>query len=836
LVSGLPRVGKSAFIALLGAQLQAEGWTIFSAAGNELQADQVFIGQLEGRIRKLVEALHSRRKLIWHAGDLAQLANSGTHKGQSASILDQLLPAMSAGHLIVLGEGHPTATARLFQLRPSLRAVITSITLPPLDQAATLSLAGEVGALLARQQNITVAPGTALAALDLVQSYLGAQQMPGAVLELLKRAAAQAVHEGAVHEGRTELTPASMIATLAQLSGLPVEILDTGQVVELQKLGRFFTSRVMGQDEAVGAVVDRIAMLKAGLTDPGRPIGVFLFAGSTGTGKTELAKTLAEFLFGTAERMIRLDMSEFQSQDATSKILGQRGEPTGESLIERVRKQPFSVVLLDEFEKAHPSCWDLFLQIFDDGRLSDANGAEADFRHCFIILTSNLGAGVQRGGIGFGARNAAPGADEAQVHAAIARTFRPEFVNRLDKIIVFRPLSRELMRGILHKELALVLQRRGFKERSWAVEWEASAIEFLLDRGFSAEMGARPLKRAIDQHLLAPLARTLVEHRFPEGEQFLFVRSEGKKIVVEFVDPDGAPLPEPEAEHAEAKTSLPDILWRPTGSAAERAALGTLWTEMQAEMASPAWAEAGDALRVALADPGIWSRPDRQDLFSRMELRDRVAEAARTAERLFTRYEMARSRTPAAARELAARLALQLFNLRNGLDDVAARAPVDALLRVEPAMEQSANADAIAWCLRLTSMYAGWAANRRAQLEAFADPAGGMQILQIHGFGAYRTLAAEAGLHVLEEQAGGQMRRIVARVSVVPGPVASLPKEAAFSTAQALLGGAAKGTAIMRRYREIPAPLVRDVTKGWRSGRLDAVLAGDFDIVPVAPA
>jgi len=828
LVSGGPRVGKTAFLALLGAQLQSEGWTIFSAAGNELQADQMYIGQLEGRIRKLVESLHSRRKLVWHVPDLAQLARSGTHTGQSASILDQILPAITSGNLIVLGEAHPTATARLFQQRPSLRAVINAITLAPMDAPTTLQLATQIGANLARRQNLTLSPGTPAAILELTQSYLGTQQLPGAAIELLKRAAARAAHDG-----RNELTPATMIATLSQISGLPMEVLDTAQIVDLQKLTRFFASRVMGQDEAVGAVVDRIAMLKAGLTDPGRPIGVFLFAGSTGTGKTELAKTLAEFLFGSPDRMVRLDMSEFQSPDSTTKILGQRGEPSGESLIDRVRKQPFSVVLLDEFEKAHPNCWDLFLQIFDDGRLSDANGGEADFRHCFIILTSNLGAGARSADIGFGARATAPTADEAQVHAAIARTFRPEFVNRLDKIIVFRPLTRELMRGILHKELALVLQRRGFKERSWAVEWEASAIEFLLDRGFSAQMGARPLKRAIDQHLLAPLARTLVEHRFPEGEQFLFVRSDRKKIVVEFVDPDGATLPEAEPEPTDDEPSLATILWRPTGSSAERTALGSVWATMQAEMASPAWQQTADAPRLALADPAIWSRPDRQEIFSRLELQDRVTEAARTTERLFQRYESTGARTPAAARELAARLALQLFNLRNGMDDIAAKSPVDALLRVEPAMEPGSHANAAAWCERLTAMYTGWSAKRRAQLEEFADPnTKGAPILQIHGFAAYRTLAAEAGLHVFEEPGTDTSRRIVARVTVVAGPAESLPKGTGFAAAQALLATAGPGTAIVRRYRETPAPLVRDAVKGWRTGRLDAVPAGDFDLVP----
>ena len=175
-------------------------------------------------------------------------------------------------------------------------------------------------------------------------------------------------------------------------------------------------------------------------------------------------------------------MSEFQTHEAISKILGQSSASAieADSLISRVRKQPFSVVLLDEFEKSHSNIWDLFLQAFDEGRLTDAMGQVADLRHCLIILTSNLGATAHRSiGLGF-----APQADEFskdQVLRAISLTYRPEFRNRLDKIIVFQPLTRDLMRGILKKELAALLERRGLKDRAWAIEWESSALEFLLE-------------------------------------------------------------------------------------------------------------------------------------------------------------------------------------------------------------------------------------------------------------------------------------------------------------------------------------------------------------------
>ena len=283
-------------------------------------------------------------------------------------------------------------------------------------------------------------------ALSSARQYLSAGDFPGAVLDLIK------LTVGRARQGRQrKVDPHEVILTLSQLTGLPVSILDNKERVDLAADPRLLRSRVIGQDEAVGAIVERIAMLKAGLNDPGKPIGVFLFAGPTGTGKTELAKTVAEYLFGSVDRLIRLDMSEFQTPETTDKILGSdRAGGEADSLINRVRKQPFSVVLLDEFEKAHPQIWDLFLQVFDDGRLTDSLGHVADFRHCMIILTTNLGATSHRtSGLGF-----APAADAftgEQIMRAIGQTFRPEFQNRLDKVIVFRPLTRDLMRGILEE-------------------------------------------------------------------------------------------------------------------------------------------------------------------------------------------------------------------------------------------------------------------------------------------------------------------------------------------------------------------------------------------------
>ncbi len=837
LVSGEARVGKTSFLRILGKRLERDGWSVFEAGGADLMAGQQWFGQLEGRIQKTIEELNVGKRLIWYIPDILQIAMSGTHQGQAASILDQILPAVAAGRLIVWTEASPAATARLMRLRPTLRNVFEIARMEPLEADETLDLGEKLVHDLGQAVGVEIDEACVPAALDLAKQYLSGSSLPGPVLDLLKLTAGRSA------KGDTaRIMPEDVVVTLSQLTGLPVSLLDNRERVDLSAVRAYFSERVIGQDEAVSAIVERIAMLKAGLNDAGKPIGVFLFAGPTGTGKTELAKTLAEFLFGSPDRMIRLDMSEFQTAESTAKILGssEAAQPT-DSLIVLVRKQPFSVVLLDEFEKAHANVWDLFLQVFDDGRLTDQLGHVGDFRHCIIILTTNLGATSHRsGGIGF-----SPAADSfsgEQIARAVAQTFRPEFQNRLDKIIVFRPLTRELMRSILKKELSRVLERRGLKDREWAVEWEASALEFLLEKGFTPEMGARPLKRAIDQYVIAPLAATIVEKRFPEGDQFVFVRSDGRAIQAEFVDPD-AEIPSPVAQPAAGPGELPalaSMMLAPSGSDAEVAALESESTNVEATLQSPDWEELKARLSAAMLESGFWSRSDRFETLARLALLDRVRAAADTAQSLRSRLARGTERAGKSSRELIARLALQLHLVKEGIRDAFDGEPIEAALLIEPAFDKPGEREAArVWCGQLLGMYRAWAKNRNMHLteargDANAD-GDALPMLLISGFGAHRLLRREAGLHVLEladdDKGPG---RATARVRVAAAPLGEPPPDKLRRALKDAFERAGVPTGVVRRYRGEPSPLVRDMAAGWRSGRLDAVLRGDFDLIAAA--
>ncbi|HWX83097.1 MAG TPA: AAA family ATPase [Xanthobacteraceae bacterium] len=829
LVSGEPLVGKTSFLQLLAQRLVPDDWSVFEAGGADLQADQVYIGELEGRIRKVVEELAQGHKLIWYIPDILQVAMSGRHQGQSATMLDQIMPAVATGRLVVWCEATAKGTARLLQLKPSLRGLFETVTLEALSPAESLSLAREVIEQLDAWAHVRFEPDCAKVALDTASQYLGTGGLPGSALFMLKLTALRAEQTG------EPISTHQVLETLSQYSGLPVSILDTKGQLDLKSIRDFFTARVIGQDEAVEAMIARIAMLKAGLNDPNKPIGVFLFAGPTGTGKTELAKAVSEFLFGSVERMIRLDMSEFQTHETISKILGQSGASFGEtdSLISRVRKQPFSVILLDEFEKSHPNIWDLFLQAFDEGRLTDAMGQVADLRHCLIILTSNLGATAHRSmGLGF-----APQADEFskdQVLRAIAQTYRPEFQNRLDKVIVFRPLTRDLMRGILKKQLAALLERRGLKDRAWAIEWESSALEFLLEKGFSPEMGARPLKRAIDQYLVAPLAAIIVEKRFPEGEQFLFVRSDGEGIQAEFVDPDAdvAAADQSAAVAPAVSPALASIILAPEGTQAEFAALQAEYDGIARRLASDEWENLKESLLSEMSSADFWSRSDRFNTLARLALMDRVRSAAETADALRTRLARGSRRLRPYSAELSGRLAMQLHLIKEGIRDALDDAPIELALAVEPVFDGAGDRQAtLLWCRKLTSMYRAWADKRRMHISDIAGRSKDKEtpILLISGFGSHRVLAPEAGLHVFEPFEGSG-NRVTVRVRLAVVPLGDVPTAKERRLAIEAIDQAPRPNTVVRRYREAP-PLVRDAAGQWRSGRLDLVLGGEFDLL-----
>jgi len=863
LLVGESGVGKTATLRALAAKLRREHWVVFEASAADLLAGQQYIGQLEERVRSVVEQLKEKR-ILWVVPNFQETLWAGRHKYSPVGVLDLLLPSIESGAVRIVGEVPSDAYEQLMRLRPKLRAATQTCRVLPTGDEETLELGRRwacAGGLEARPRASEQTLGEAL---QLARQYLGDKAAPGSLLLFL-----DATHRRLLTEEKKagpEITLDDLLVTLSQLTGLPVQMLDERRGLDLSALRAFFERRVLGQPEAVDCLVERVAMIKAGLTDPTRPQGVFLFVGPTGTGKTEIAKTLAEFLFGSPDRMIRLDMSELQNYDSVERILGETDETRESSaLVNQIRKQPFSVVLLDEFEKAHPQVWDLFLQVFDDGRLTDRRGQTADFRHCVVIMTSNLGATLPHGAsVGFSQEQTQFAA--GSVERAVSRAFRREFVNRLDRVVVFRPLGRAVMRDLLRKELNDVLGRRGLRTRQWAVEWDESAVEFLLEKGFTADLGARPLKRAVERYLLAPLAVTIVNHQFPEGDQFLFVRSdpEGGALDVQFVDPDapeehaGEAQPQPAEEldepwaevSEELELRLERVALDPRGEPEEVRFLQEKFGGLAAAVEGEEWRRRKEAAMQQMQSADFWSSPARFTVLGLAEYMDRVEAGLDTAGSLLGRLRGRRGRLP---QDLVGRLAEQLYLLDAACRALADGAPRDAFLQVRASREHGADAVGGArFARQVAQMYRRWAEKRRMRFEVLSetDGAGGgddggngdsggadYQLLAaVSGYGAHRILCGEAGLHVLEtpqDDKSFNRAHVLVRVAPQPDEPAGRGPEALLRQAEAALSAHADAGAqsIVRRYREEPSPLVRDSARGWRTGRLERVLGGDFDLI-----
>jgi ATP-dependent Clp protease ATP-binding subunit ClpB len=300
-------------------------------------------------------------------------------------------------------------------------------------------------------------------------------------------------------------------------TGIPVSRLIEGEVQKLLQMETRLHDRVIGQDEAIEAVANAIRRARAGLQDPNRPLGSFVFLGPTGVGKTELARALAEFLFDDEHAMIRIDMSEYQEKHTVSRMIGAPpgyvGYDEAGQLTEAVRRRPYAVVLFDEIEKAHPEVLNVLLQLLDDGRLTDGKGRTVDFKNSVVIMTSNLGSQF----IAEAAGDALSERTRRQVLEALRQHFRPEFLNRIDEVIVFHPLSRAHLAAIVDIQLRGLMKR--LADRKIAVELTDSAREFLVKEGYDPVYGARPLKRTIQKHVLDPLAMRVLEGAFAEGDR-----------------------------------------------------------------------------------------------------------------------------------------------------------------------------------------------------------------------------------------------------------------------------------------------------------------------------
>jgi ATP-dependent Clp protease ATP-binding subunit ClpC len=352
---------------------------------------------------------------------------------------------------------------------------------------------------------------------------------------------------------------------VAMMSGIPVQKIAQAEGKRLQVMYNDMKKNIIGQDEAVEKITKAIQRNRAGLKDPNKPIGSFIFLGPTGVGKTQLAKVLAQYLFDTTDALIRVDMSEYMEKFSVSRLVGAPpgyvGYEEGGQLTEKVRRKPYAVILLDEIEKAHPDVFNILLQVMDEGRLTDSLGRKIDFRNTILIMTSNIGTRQLKDfgqGVGFNTRTSAEEENEHNkyvIQKALKRAFAPEFLNRVDDVVMFNSLEKSHINQIIDIEL------KGFYQRIEALKYKllisSEAKDFIAEKGFDPQFGARPLKRAIQKYLEDEIAEVIIGSDIAEGDTISVDLTEAKDKVVAKIVKDTIELPKaPEAPDLPAETKV----------------------------------------------------------------------------------------------------------------------------------------------------------------------------------------------------------------------------------------------------------------------------------------
>jgi ATP-dependent Clp protease ATP-binding subunit ClpA len=504
LLVGPSGVGKTAVLRELvrrKATLNLAAAPFFQTSGSRIVAGQCGFGMWEKRCQDLVKDAVKRRAVV-HVGSLAELMDVGKSEFNPTGIATFLRPAIARGELLCVAECTSEQLPLIEKENPQLPDAFRHVTVEEPDAEKGKRILAAFAADHRRREPTS----PALAAIDrLHRRYATYSAYPGRPLRFLHNL----VRDG---ERGTPVSELDVYAGFTRETGLPREIIDPDEALDLTATHDWFSSRVVGQPEAVGIVVDLLATIKAGLTRANRPIASLLFIGPTGVGKTELAKAVAEYLFGSRDRLTRFDMSEYADPISVRRLVG-TGFGTEGLLTAKVREQPFCVLLLDEVEKAHASAFDLLLQALGEARLTDAGGRLADFRNTVVILTSNLGAESFRSGTP-GFASGTPTVADAKAHftKAVEKFLRPEMFNRLDRVVPFGSLPADVIRAIADREWQKVLRRDGVRFRDAAVTTGDGLLDHLAAVGFDPRYGARPLKRAMERELLAPLAKQMNRH------------------------------------------------------------------------------------------------------------------------------------------------------------------------------------------------------------------------------------------------------------------------------------------------------------------------------------
>ncbi|MBA4365886.1 MAG: ATP-dependent Clp protease ATP-binding subunit [Caldisericia bacterium] len=606
---GDPGVGKTAIVEGLARKIVAgevpellKNKRVISLDIPSLVAGTKYRGEFEDRMKKfLAEMKTAGNTVILFIDELHNVVGAGSAEGSSIDAANILKPALSRGELQTIGATTLGEYHKYIEKDPALERRFQPIVVSESTLPESIEILKGLRDRYEAHHQVTITDAAIEAAVRLSVKYITSRFLPDKAVDLMDEASAKVRlastvpsdeyrqlqdeldkierekddairnqefekaaglrdQERDVHDKietmkgsaflasaarEAVVSPDDIRAVVALWTNIPAERLAEDERAKLLHLEDALRTRVVGQDQAVALMAEALRRSRAGLKHPTKPIGSFLFLGPTGVGKTELARALAEELFGSESSLIRLDMSEYMEKFAVSRLVGAPpgyvGYEEGGQLTEAVRRRPFSIVLFDEIEKAHPDVFDILLQIMDDGRLTDSSGRTVDFRNAVIIMTSNIGGGFNRmGGLGF----KLPGeAGEAEAHTAsmmdeLKHSFKPEFLNRVDEIVVFNQLAVE----DIEKIVAILLKRvtREIEEEDMHLQFGPELVSYLARKGFNPEYGARPLLRLIQHEVENELSYRILEGEFKHGDTIV-VTSDGQKVVFESALREPAP-------------------------------------------------------------------------------------------------------------------------------------------------------------------------------------------------------------------------------------------------------------------------------------------------------